>query len=170
MRTWCCRARAAPTRCCRRCCALPDDACGQHAGAGLPQRVSCRLPAGRWQAPGAFWRVHLEVHAQRVRLQRAGQYADHVPDRLAQLQDPGIHVPPRMCPSRMASRRSGAVVGGRAVLWAAGCGRGSDGRCGPGTTYYPFRIDHDEKFNQTTHFQYPIPCRAVAWVQLQLAL
>jgi hypothetical protein len=26
-----------------------------------------------------------------------------------------------------------------------------------GNTYYPFRIDHDEKFNQTTHIQYQIP-------------
>jgi hypothetical protein len=26
-----------------------------------------------------------------------------------------------------------------------------------GTVYYPFRIDHDEKFNQTTHLQYEIP-------------
>jgi hypothetical protein len=30
---------------------------------------------------------------------------------------------------------------------------------------YPFRIDHDEKFNQTTHFQYTLPIRAVRpWV------
>jgi hypothetical protein len=26
-----------------------------------------------------------------------------------------------------------------------------------GAVYYPFRIDHDEKFNQTTHLQYQIP-------------
>ena len=26
-----------------------------------------------------------------------------------------------------------------------------------GNTYYPFRIDHDEKFNETTHLQYQIP-------------
>ena len=26
-----------------------------------------------------------------------------------------------------------------------------------GNTYYPFRIDHDEKFNETTHIQYQIP-------------
>lgn len=29
---------------------------------------------------------------------------------------------------------------------------------------YPFRIDHDEKFNQTTHFQYQIPARHAPWV------
>ena len=27
----------------------------------------------------------------------------------------------------------------------------------PGSGLYPFRIDHDEKFNQTTHFQYTLP-------------
>ena len=28
-----------------------------------------------------------------------------------------------------------------------------------GQSGYPFRIDHDEKFNQTTHLQYPLPFR-----------
>jgi len=30
-------------------------------------------------------------------------------------------------------------------------------------TQYPFRIDHDEKFNQTTHLQYQIPGRHSPW-------
>ena len=29
----------------------------------------------------------------------------------------------------------------------------------PGQGGYPFRIDHDEKFNQTTHLQYTFPRR-----------
>jgi hypothetical protein len=29
-----------------------------------------------------------------------------------------------------------------------------------GNTYYPFRIDHDERFNETTHIQYQIPTSA----------
>ena len=29
---------------------------------------------------------------------------------------------------------------------------------------YPFRIDHDEKFNQTTHFQYTLPIKRAPWV------
>jgi hypothetical protein len=33
----------------------------------------------------------------------------------------------------------------------------------PGGTY-PFRIDHDEKFNQTTHFNYQIPGKHSPWV------
>jgi hypothetical protein len=36
-------------------------------------------------------------------------------------------------------------------------GAGATGGAVPGTTYYPFRIDHDEKFNQTTHLQYQLP-------------
>jgi Carboxypeptidase regulatory-like domain len=36
-------------------------------------------------------------------------------------------------------------------------GAGATGGVAQGATYYPFRIDHDEKFNQTTHVQYEIP-------------
>jgi hypothetical protein len=36
-------------------------------------------------------------------------------------------------------------------------GAGASGGVVSGQTYYPFRIDHDEKFNQTTHLQYEIP-------------
>jgi hypothetical protein len=35
-------------------------------------------------------------------------------------------------------------------------GAGSTGGVAQGATYYPFRIDHDEKFNQTTHLQYTL--------------
>ena len=33
-----------------------------------------------------------------------------------------------------------------------------------GQSGYPFRIDHDEKFNQTTHVQYQVPGRRGPWV------
>ncbi|MGA2652145.1 MAG: TonB-dependent receptor [Terracidiphilus sp.] len=36
-------------------------------------------------------------------------------------------------------------------------GAGATGGVTPGQAYYPFRIDHDEKFNETTHLQYQIP-------------
>ncbi|MGA2217134.1 MAG: TonB-dependent receptor [Terracidiphilus sp.] len=36
-------------------------------------------------------------------------------------------------------------------------GAGATGGVAQGATYYPFRIDHDEKFNQTSHIQYEIP-------------
>jgi hypothetical protein len=32
-----------------------------------------------------------------------------------------------------------------------------------GGTNYPFRIDHDEKFNQTTHLQYTLPIKRAPW-------
>ena len=35
-------------------------------------------------------------------------------------------------------------------------GAGATGGVAPGVTYYPFRIDHDERFNQTTHVQYTL--------------
>ena len=39
----------------------------------------------------------------------------------------------------------------------------------PGTAFIPFRIDHDERFNQTTHLQYqPWENWALGWVQLAL--
>ena len=36
-------------------------------------------------------------------------------------------------------------------------GAGATGGVTKGATYYPFRIDHDEKLNETTHIQYKIP-------------
>jgi len=33
-----------------------------------------------------------------------------------------------------------------------------------GHTGYPFRIDHDERFNQTTHLQYQVPGRHSPWI------
>jgi hypothetical protein len=33
-----------------------------------------------------------------------------------------------------------------------------------GQSGYPFRIDHDEKFNQTTHVQYQIPGKRGPWI------
>ena len=33
-----------------------------------------------------------------------------------------------------------------------------------GRADYPFRIDHDERFNQTTHIQYQVPCKRGPWV------
>jgi hypothetical protein len=35
-----------------------------------------------------------------------------------------------------------------------------------GQSGYPFRIDHDEKFNQTTHVQYSFPIKRGAWIGL----
>ena len=35
-----------------------------------------------------------------------------------------------------------------------------------GQTGLPFRIDHDEKYNETTHFQYQLPWRHMPWYSL----
>jgi hypothetical protein len=42
-------------------------------------------------------------------------------------------------------------------------GAGATGGVAQAATYYPFRIDHDEKFNQTTHLQYQIPGKRSPW-------
>jgi Carboxypeptidase regulatory-like domain len=42
-------------------------------------------------------------------------------------------------------------------------GAGATGGVAQGATYYPFRIDHDEKFNQTSHLQYQIPGKRSPW-------
>jgi hypothetical protein len=44
-------------------------------------------------------------------------------------------------------------------------GAGATGGTASGTEF-PFRIDHDEKFNQTTHLQYQIPGKHSPWVSL----
>jgi hypothetical protein len=86
------------------------------------------------------------------RLQHTRQHAHHLPDRLAQLEDPGLdapgghsHLPKLLCLCR-------DVLSIRALLPTAG------GRCRSncGQSGYPFRIDHDERYNQTTHLQYQI--------------
>jgi hypothetical protein len=42
-------------------------------------------------------------------------------------------------------------------------GAGATGGVTPGAVYYPFRIDHDERFNETTHLQYQVPGRHSPW-------
>jgi hypothetical protein len=42
-------------------------------------------------------------------------------------------------------------------------GAGATGGVAQGATYYPFRIDHDEKFNETTHLQYQLPGKRSPW-------
>ncbi|MBW4038511.1 MAG: TonB-dependent receptor [Acidobacteria bacterium] len=45
-------------------------------------------------------------------------------------------------------------------------GAGATGGVAQGAVYYPFRIDHDEKFNENTHVQYQIPGRLSPWFSL----
>jgi len=42
-------------------------------------------------------------------------------------------------------------------------GAGATGGFAQGVTYYPFRIDHDQKFDQTTHLQYQFPGKFSPW-------
>src|SRR5262249_31907071 len=84
------------------------------------------IAAGVWEISGDRWRVHLEIHPQRVRLQRAGEYTDHVSDRLAQFENS------RLCHSRERAelswihRVSRDVQRGGALLPTAGRRFGRD--------------------------------------------
>ena len=51
------------------------------------QRVSRRVSAGFWAARGGGRGLLVEVHAQRVRLRRFVQHADHLSNQLAQFQN-----------------------------------------------------------------------------------
>jgi len=57
--------------------------CSSSATKSFERWLSQRIPrwprAGFRKVPGLFRRVDLEVHAQRLRLQRAWQHADHLP-------------------------------------------------------------------------------------------
>ena len=131
----------------------------RNAAARLPQRIPRRLAAGVRQECRRQRRVHLEVHAQRLRLQRARQHADHLSHRLAQLEDSRLRA---ACGRARTSTTSRAFV----VMSSVAARFFPPQTAGAGATVgqsgYPFRIDHDEKFNQTTHLQYQFPARRAA--------
>src|SRR5216684_9382319 len=56
----------------------------------LAQRVPRRTPASFREIFGFFRRVHLEVHAQWIRLQHPRQHSDYVSGGMAEVQDPWI--------------------------------------------------------------------------------
>ncbi len=70
---------------------------------------------------------------------------------------PGYALSATLTPVKGLSARVQCIVGGGAVLQSADWRRWRDApelRRG-----FPFRIDHDEKFNQTTHVEYALPFR-----------
>ena len=107
-------------------------------------------------------RVHLEVHAQRLRLQHPGQHSDHVSRGMGAVEDPGI-CRPRECAEFPWILGAGRLLErGSALLYAqiGGAGAVPSVALAGGST--PFRIDHDEKFNLTTHLQYQ-PWKTGPW-------
>ena len=138
------------------------------ADSGLSERVPRRSPAGFRAVPGDQRRIHLEVHAQRLRLQRAGQHADHLSDRVGQFQNPRLRHPrqraelPRLHGVRRDVQRGGALL--RA---ASQRNRYHARRASARAAYSASTTTRTS--TQTTHLQYQIgEERAVD--QLQLAL
>ena len=121
------------------------------AATGFPQRIPCRLAAGLRQELRLQRRLHLEIHAQRFRLQRAGQHADHLSHRLAQLEDPRLRAARGCAQLSQLLRRSWSC---RRWPLASSRRRSPEPARPSGRPGYPFRIDHDERFNETTHVQY----------------
>ena len=133
------------------------------AFAGLPEspRLSpgCRnefhagLPAGVREVPGGRRRIHLEVHAQRLRLQRVWAA------RRSRSRSSGTIRKFRDMRSARACRTS---TGSTASSWSSrALRRAFSRRRSAASAPTParergsvFRIDHDEMFNQTTHLQY----------------
>ena len=97
----------------------------------------------------------------RLRLQRAGQYADHFPDRMAELEDSRICVARQRAGLSRLQRAGGHVERGRPVLYSPARRSRRDARSAP---LGVFRIDHDEEFNMTAHMQYQTPWKRGPWV------
>jgi hypothetical protein len=135
----------------RGACAAAPLRPGVSTTPGSPASATSSTPACSRprQEPRLQRRLHLEVHPQRLRLQRPRQHAHHLPHRLAQLQDPRLRAAPRgsqfhnfSAYSSSCRRWLGALLPPQVAGAGATVAQGS---------VYPFRIDHDEKFNETTH-------------------
>ena len=115
------------------------------------------LSAGVRQVSRGRWRIHLEVHPQGFRLQRAGQHADHLSHRVGELEDS------RLCDSRHRAELPwtygvcGDVQRGGALLRPAGRRYRRDSRRDQRIPHRPRR-----EFNQTTHLQYQ-PSKKGPW-------
>ena len=98
------------------------------------------------QVSGLRWRLLLEIHPQRLRLRRAIQHANNVPDRLAQLQARRRHGPAQHRQTVMDSRRIPTFGHTRARYFPPEVG----GLIFQGTASVPgvFRIDHDQAFSK----------------------
>ena len=94
----------------------------RNAAAGISQRIPRWIPAGLWQIRGGRRRVHLEIHAQCLRLQRARQHSHYLSYRLAQLEDSRLRAQCQrsQLPQRLRVRCH--VFGLRAFLPAPGGG------------------------------------------------
>jgi hypothetical protein len=126
----------------------------------MAQRVSRRHPTGVRALSRILRRIHLEVHPQRIRLQHPGEYSDHVSGRVGSLQNSGMVSVPNLHGfsalavfSSVAARFFTPQIGGAGAVPSTVLAAGST----------PFRIDHDEKFNLTTHFQYQ-PWKTGPWL------
>ena len=126
---------------------------------GMAQRVPRRFRAGFRKVPGDRWRIHLEIHPRGLRLQRAGQHADHVSHR--------VGAAPRSLAMRSAPACRTSTGCPRIVVFSHVAARfftpqvSGIGATPGGATV--FRIDHDENFNQTTHLQYQ-PWKKGPWL------
>ena len=107
---------------------------------------------------GVVRRIHLEVHAQRLRLRDCGQYSHHIPNRMGQSKIPGYAV--RVSVPKLRGFSALVVISSVAARFFLPQVAGL--RIIPPAAGQSFRIDHDEKYNQTTHFQYQ-PWKTGPW-------
>ena len=109
-------------------------------------------------------RLLQQAHGQRLRLQRAVQYADRVSRRVGSLEDRRLHRQGQSRRATEASARSSSwrtrTRSTRRPASAASCSAPCD------TPECSFRIDHDQKFNATTNLQYVFHKPTGAWAAL----
>ena len=172
----CWKRRSTRTWCFQQRCAIPGlvsllgcAASGQSRhSARVAQRIPRRPATGFREVSGLLRRILWKYTHNAYDFSVLGALP-HVPDRMAQLQDS------RICGTRQRAELP-RILGPFGLLQRCGAlfhsadrrSRRCSFRHG-GNAFTPFRIDHDERFNQTTHLQYqPWQARAVARLQLAL--
>src|SRR6202034_1556005 len=81
---------------------------------------------------GVFGRVYLEIHAQRIRLQRPRKYSDYVSSGVGAVEDSGIRGTRQYAELAWVLGTGGVFKRVRAILYAATWRRGSSTVSGAG--------------------------------------
>src|SRR5580700_7308743 len=111
------------------CCAFPM----RERSSLRSMRTSCFREISR-----RGWRVHLEVHAQRLRFQHPGRDADYVSDRVEQFEDSRLRDSRECSELPWADGARSDVQRGRAILYASNRRR----RCGSHHVGRAYTVSH----------------------------
>ena len=152
-KTWCCRAKVAPTQCLTRCLA-----CSSAFATTLEPGFRNEFHAGFQQAFGRYavvggeyiWKYthnafDFSVFGNTPVTFPIDWHNSKIPGFALNASVPNFHnFSANVVMSSVAARFFPPQVAGAGATSGVAVG-------------YPFRIDHDERYNQTTHFQYNLP-------------